>query len=296
MATIHWLTPDFLSRLEALELSVRWVRAGTRLGGRFPVSRRGASIEFADYAPYYPGDDIRAIDWNLYARLDRLFVKTYKEEIELSVDIIVDATSSMGLPMEEKFERAKQVAVSLGYVGLSAQHQVRLDWIAAGPPAPSPWFRRRSDLARMVQQAEAARLGSGQIEFARWMERAVVTLGMRGGQAILITDAMVPPADLFRALHVLMIRNLEVKVIQLLTPQELHPARLFRGGLLVDVETGATHQLAYSASELEQAVAQHNELVVRFCKRHGILFARHVLDEPLDAFIIKTLPARGFLE
>jgi uncharacterized protein (DUF58 family) len=296
MASTQWLTPDFLSRLEALQLSVRWVRAGTRLGGQFPINRRGASIEFADYAPYYPGDDIRAIDWNLYARLDRLFVKTYKEEIKLAVDIIVDATSSMGLPTEEKFERAKRIAVSLGYVGLGERHQVRLDWITSGPIVSRPWCRQRSDLARMAQQAEAARLGSGQIAFADWMQRAAITLGMRGGQAILITDAMVPPADLFRALHVLMIRNLEVKVIQILTPQELHPARLFRGGLLVDVETGATHQLAYSASELDRAVAQHNELVVRFCKRHGILFARHVLDEPLDAFIIKTLPARGFLE
>src|SRR3989338_8070956 len=92
----EWLTPQLINRLEALELSVKWVRAGTSLGGRVPINRRGSSIEFADYAPYYPGDDIRAIDWSLYARLERLFVKTYKEEIELTVEVLVDATSSMG--------------------------------------------------------------------------------------------------------------------------------------------------------------------------------------------------------
>jgi uncharacterized DUF497 family protein len=96
---------------------------------------------------------------------------------------------------------------------------------------------------------------------------------MRGGQAILITDGFMPPADFFSALHVLMQRNLEIKVLQVLTSQELHPARLFRGGLLVDSETGATHQLAYSPAELDRAVAAHNEQLVRFCKLHGIAFA-----------------------
>ncbi|MGH2669327.1 MAG: DUF58 domain-containing protein, partial [bacterium] len=118
-AATAWLTPAFISRLEALQISVKWVRAGNQLGGRFPINRRGSSVEFADYAAYCAGDDIRAIDWNLYARLDRLFVKTYKEEIVLSVELLVDATPSMGLPSPEKFERAKRLAVSLGYVGLA---------------------------------------------------------------------------------------------------------------------------------------------------------------------------------
>ena len=281
--------------MSALERSVRWVRAGTRLGGRFPINRRGSSVEFADYAPYYAGDDIRAIDWNLYARLDRLFVKTYKEEIELTVELLVDATSSMGLPTAEKFTRANQLAVCLGYVGLTGRHHVRLSWLKPGRPAATPWFHNRSDLLRMADAAEAARHG-GQIAYADWMARAAAALRIRGGQGILITDGMVPPADFFKALHTLMVRNLEVKVIQVLTAQELHPAKMLRGGLLVDSETGRTHQLAYSAAELDRAMSDHNEQLVRFCKRHGIPFARHLLDEPLESFVMKTLPVRGFLE
>ena len=201
----------------------------------------------------------------------------------------------MGLPIPEKFLRANQLAVSLGYVGLSGRHHVRLSWLKPGPLAATPWFHQRSDLLPMAEQAEAASLG-GPIAYADWMARAVATLRIRGGQAILITDGMVRSADFFRALHALMVRNLELKVIQILTPQELHPAKLMRGGLLVDVETGSTHQLAYSAAELDRAVAEHNEQLVPFCKRHGIPFARHVLDEPLELFVRKTLPVRGFLE
>ena len=295
MPTTSWLTPQFISRLEALQLSVRWVRAGNKVGGRFPINRRGSSVEFADYAAYCAGDDIRAIDWNLYARLDRLFVKTYKEEIELTVDLMVDATASMGLPTPEKFERAKQLAMSLGYVGLTGGHHIRLSWLKPGRLVASPWFHQRSDLVDIIRFADAARL-EGQVVLDEWLRRAAIALRMHGGQAIFITDGMVRPADFFRALHVLMVRNLEIKVIQVISPEELHPAKLFRTGLLIDVESGQTHQLAYSPTELDRAVAEHNELLMRFCKRHGIPFAQCRLDEPLESFITKTLPVRGFLE
>jgi hypothetical protein len=300
-----WLTPAFIARLEALELSVRWVRAGNRLGGRFPVNRRGSSVEFADYAPYAAGDDIRAIDWKLYARLDRLFVKTYKEEIALAVEVMVDATPSMALPSPAKFERATQIAVSLGYIGLADGHHVRLSFIHGGPAAGAsegnarvdagPWYHRRNDLFRLAEQAAGGRAGL-HVPLAEWMERAAIALRVHGGQAIVITDGMTRPADFFRSLHVLMVRNLEVKVIQVLTPQELHPGKLMRGGMLVDAETGRTHELAYSPAELERAMADHNETLVRFCKRHGIPFARCLVDEPLDTFITKILPVHGFLE
>lgn len=294
MPTTSWLTPTFISHLEALQLSIKWVRAGNKLGGRFSINRRGSSVEFADYTPYCAGDDIRTIDWNLYARLDRLFVKTYKEEIALSVELIIDATASMGLPTTEKFERAKQLAISLGYVGLTGRHHVRISWVKSGRIVATPWFHRRHDLFRMAEQVEGGRL-EGQIELSEWMQRAAITLRMHGGQVILLTDGMVRPADFFRALHVLMMRNCEIKVIQILTPQELHPTKLFRGGTLVDVETGRTHQLAYGAAELDRAMAEHNELLAQFCKRHGIAFAQHQLDESLESFVTKILPVRGFL-
>ncbi|MBI4354068.1 MAG: DUF58 domain-containing protein, partial [Candidatus Omnitrophica bacterium] len=86
------LDPALRLRLDALRLAARRIQWGSRLGGRFAINRRGSSVEFADYAQYTPGDDIRTIDWNLYARLDRLFVKLFKEEIELSVEIVVDAS------------------------------------------------------------------------------------------------------------------------------------------------------------------------------------------------------------
>jgi uncharacterized protein (DUF58 family) len=290
-----WLTPDFINKLETLELATRWVRAGSRVGGRFAVNRRGSSVEFADYSPYSAGDDIRSIDWNLYARLDRLYVKTYKEEIELSVELLIDATASMGLPAAEKFARATQLAISLGYVALADHHYVRLSWVQPGPVQASPWFHHRRDLWTMVGYTGRAAV-AGHTAFTDWMRRAAAALRMRGGQAIVLTDGMHRPADFFRAMHTLLVRNMEVKVVQVLTPQELHPARLLRTGVVIDAETGAAHQLAYQPQELERAVMDHNEQLVRFCKRHGILFAQHRVDEPLESFVTHTLPDHGFLQ
>jgi hypothetical protein len=289
-----WLTPQYLSRLEALELSVKWVKAGRSLGGRYPINRRGSSIEFADYAPYAPGDDIRAIDWNLYARLDRLFIKTYKEEITLAVEFLVDATASMGLPGMDKFVRASRLAVSLGYIALSDRHRVRLSWLRPGALAASPLFFQRGDLWRMNEAAERVTPG-GQVAWPDWMRRAATTLRWHGGQAIVISDGMVRPAELFRALHLLTLRHMEVKFIQVITPQELHPSAVVRGGRVVDAETGAAQQLGYPAAVLDRAMHEHNELLARFCLRRGIFFAQHRTDQPLEAFITKTLPGRGLL-
>jgi uncharacterized protein (DUF58 family) len=295
MSIAAWLTPQLINRLEALELSVRWVRAGAKLGGRFAINRRGSSMEFADYAAYTPGDDIRAIDWNLYARLDRLYVKTYKEEIQLAVELIVDATASMGWPGPEKFEAARRLAVSLAYVALADAHQVRLSWIAPGTPSASPWFQQRRDVFRLAAQADAEKLGGG-VSPSEWVRRASGALRWHGGQAIVITDGMSRPAELFRALHLLNIRNMEVKLIQVISPQELRPGAAFRAGTVVDAETGQSQQLGYSPAELERAVADHNAVIMRFCKQRGIPFAQYRLGTPLEPFITRTLPARGFLQ
>ena len=295
MPVLNLPDPALLARLEALRLSVRQVRWGARLGGRFVVSRRGSSIEFADYLPYSPGDDIRSIDWKLYARLDRLFVKTYKEEVELTVELIVDATASMGLPTPQKFQRACELALCLASVAFAGRHHVRASWIAPGWPSATPWFTHRADLTRLAEWMSRPE-PAGAVTMRSWMQQTIPALRIRGGQALLISDWMCPPADAFEALHLLRRKHVEVKVIQVLSPQELEPARLFRGGVLIDSETGLTHELAYSASELTQAVLEHNERLARFCKRHGMPFAQARADEPLEEFVLKTLPSRGFLE
>jgi hypothetical protein len=162
-------------------------------------------------------------------------------------------------------------------------------------PRATPWCTRRAQVTRLTEWAGRI-TPRGSVSLAEWVRKAQASLRMHGGQAIILTDGMTAPAELFKALNGLMLQRMELKLVQVLTPQELHPARLFRGGVLVDSESGQTHELAYGADELERAVLAHNEQLFRFCTRHGIVFAQHRTDEPLETAVLKTLPARGFLE
>src|SRR3989442_6317187 len=111
------LTPELLRRLEQFQLLARR-RAKSSLKGERRSKARGQSVEFADYRNYVSGDDFRYLDWNLYGRLDRLFLKLYEEERELPVTVFLDASESMTFGEPRKFDFARQVAAAVGYVAL----------------------------------------------------------------------------------------------------------------------------------------------------------------------------------
>src|SRR5438874_4034846 len=117
------LTPELLRRLEQFQLLAQR-RAKSSLKGERRSKARGQSVEFADYRNYVQGDDFRYLDWNLYGRLDRLFLKLYEEERELPVRIFLDASESMTFGEPRKFDFARQVAAAIGYVALSGFDRV----------------------------------------------------------------------------------------------------------------------------------------------------------------------------
>src|SRR3954468_21069164 len=110
------LDPKFLARLEQLELVSRKIFMG-RMKGERRSKRKGQSVEFADFRQYVVGDDLRFLDWNLFARLDRLFLRLFMEEEDLHVSILVDHSLSMDFRSPTKLHYAKQVAAALGFVG-----------------------------------------------------------------------------------------------------------------------------------------------------------------------------------
>src|SRR5438552_12698169 len=117
------LTPELLRRLEQFQL-LATRRAKSTSRGERRSRARGQSVEFADHRSYVPGDDFRYLDWNLYGRLDRLFLKLYEEERELPVRIFLDASESMTFGEPRKFDFARQVAAAVGYVALSGFDRV----------------------------------------------------------------------------------------------------------------------------------------------------------------------------
>ena len=125
------LDPAFMARLDQLDLLSRKLLAGKMKGER-RSKRRGQSVEFADYRNYVIGDDLRFIDWNIYARLDRLFLKLFMEEEDLSLYILVDVSKSCDYGNPNKAMYMKQVAAAMGYIGLVNYNRVNIVGMADG--------------------------------------------------------------------------------------------------------------------------------------------------------------------
>ncbi len=152
------LPPDLMAQLERLELVTRKVFRG-RMKGERRSKRKGQSVEFADFRAYAPGDDLRSLDWNLYARLDRLIVKLFLEEEDLHFYVLVDASRSMDFGEPTKLEYAKQLAAALGFIGLVRTDRVRIETLSQSLREHGPVLRGRKSVWRMLDYLQWHRAG-----------------------------------------------------------------------------------------------------------------------------------------
>jgi len=147
------LSPELLGRLERLELVSRKIFRG-RMKGERRSPRRGQSVEFADFRDYVPGDDLRFVDWNTYARLERLFLKLFLEEEDLHFYALIDASESMNFGEPTKLRYAVKLAAALGFIGLVRGDRVKIETLGQPARRPSPVFRGRRSLWRMLDYLE----------------------------------------------------------------------------------------------------------------------------------------------
>src|SRR5256886_3115508 len=143
------LDPTFMAGLDQRDVMSRKLLAGKMKGER-RSKRRGQSVEFADYRNYVVGDDLRFIDWNVYARLDRLFLKLFMEEEDLSLYILVDVSKSCDFGNPNKALYMKRVAAALGYIGLVNYNRVNIVAMSSGIVAETGPLRGRRRVAQMI--------------------------------------------------------------------------------------------------------------------------------------------------
>ena len=147
------LDPEFLHKLEQLELVSRKIFVG-RMKGERKSKRRGSSVEFAEHRNYTVGDDLRHIDWNVYGRLDKLFLKLFLEEEDLHVYTLLDTSLSMDFGTPTKLRYGKQVAAALAFIGLVNHDRVLLDTFSTRLDQGLHGIRGRSQMWRVVQYLE----------------------------------------------------------------------------------------------------------------------------------------------
>lgn len=290
------LDASLLARLNGVDVASRKVFAG-KLKGERRSKRRGQSIEFADHRHYVVGDDLRHIDWNLYGRLDRLFLKLFLEEEDLSLHIVLDASASHDCGEPSKFLFMQKLAAALAYIGLVNLNRVALTAVGGASGETLSTIRdmrgrrRFQDAVRWICSVEPG----GDAPFTEAAKRIALT--RRGkGVMVLLSDFFIKEGY-ETALRLLVGRGYDLFAIQVLSPQEIDPT--LGGDLrLKDIEDGDTAEVTISAPLLKryrENLAAYREQLHAFCARRDITQMTVRSDTPIDTLVLEYLRKRGLL-
>ncbi|HEX3998426.1 MAG TPA: DUF58 domain-containing protein [Pirellulales bacterium] len=288
------LTPELLVQLERLELISRKIFRG-RMKGERRSTRKGQSVEFADFRGYVPGDDLRFIDWNTYARLDRLFLKMFLEEEDLHFFALIDASASMDFGHPTKLQYAKQLAAALGFIGLARADRVRIETLGQSVRHPGPALRGRQSLRRMIDWLDSISCGE-KISLADGVKNFCIRNSGKG-ILVLITDLM-DKQGYETALRYLLAQQMDVYVIQTLSVEEIEPE--ITGDLrLVDCEDGDEADITVSAplmARYKKTVEAFVDGARTFCNRRGMSYLLARNDVPVDQMVLGYLRRRGLVK
>ena len=282
------LTDVFLSRLDALQLTMRG-RAQGGAGGSRRSRQTGSSAEFSDYREYIPGDDIRRLDWNAFARFDRLFLKLFMEEQESQVTILLDASSSM----EAKWKSARAAAEAVGYLALTGGDRLCLQCLKDGRAVRAPMLSGRSAFPRLTGFLDNCVPDGKEDSLTAAVKRAE---GLKKGLCFLITDGYTEDA-LKETLDYLRYMRQETAVIQVLSGGELRPD--LEGALkLIDSESGEEIDLIADRSALDaygDALAAFLKEVQGNCASREATYLLLDDDKPFEECFIPLLSKGGVI-
>lgn len=284
-----------LRKLEQLTLVADRVRVGAMKGDR-RSTKRGTSIEFADYRNYARGDDLRRLDWNVYARLERPFIKLLEEEEDLAVHLLVDASASMDWPNEAEDENNKlhyalMLAGALGHIGLASGDLVNVTLLRSTGNQQWGPFRGRQNTLRLLQFLEAGKAAG--ITDLNLALRDYALRGRRPGLLFILSD-LLSPSGYRDGLNALQSRGHEVGLIHILSTDEVDPP-LAGDVKLLDVETGQDAEITLDSSTLSlyrRRLQEWQQEMAEYCAGRGVHYIPVVTDLPWERLVMQTLRAR----
>lgn len=294
-----YLNDEFFSRLETLAFNLRSDLAGF-FGGKHLVNRYGQTVEFADYREYMLGDDIRRIDWNLYSRFEKFFIKLFTDERQMHVQIFLDCSASMGKDMPQKSAYATAVAAAIGFLAVHNTDKVSfhlmrgnrcesLDGVLVGKRS---FFNAVRELEN-IEFDGAADIG------------AAVTscnTGTGEGLSVIISDFFTD-SDWHKAVDYLTFKRRQVLLIQVITPDEIEPTYSGRVHLMdleaedledlknMKLRINSNMQLAYKEA-LEDIISTCKT----FCHSRDAEFITVSTDKPIEKTLFSELMKVGITE
>jgi len=287
------LDPTFMARLDQLDVISRKMLIGKMKGER-RSKRRGQSVEFADYRNYVVGDDLRFIDWNVYARLDRLFLKLFLEEEDLALYVLLDVSKSCDYGNPNKSLYIRQVAAALGYIGLVNYNRVSLVAMADGVVAETGSMRGRRRVAQMIdflQKLEPA----GPSHFTESCRRFALQHRQKG-VCVVLSDFFIKEG-FETGLRYVAGGKYDLFCVQVLSPQEIDPD--LQGDLkLRDIEDDDMAEVSITQPLIKQYKSNLNAYCLalkEFLTRRGGTYLFSSTAVPFDALVLNYLRERGLL-
>jgi len=287
------LAPHILRTLDALSLRTRRAVQGLRQGSHRSI-RRGHGVEFAEYRKYELGDNPRYIDWNLYGRSDKVYIKRYLEEENVSVFVVIDGSNSLVHPdLKIKWDFAKTLASYIGYIALSAQDPVTIASLGHGSSPAFLGGRAFSRIPQFLSSLEPRFENSAGAVHLPTEARRLASRMSFPGICILISDFLYAPTEVSEILAAFRSRNMEVHAVQVLSPFDIDPSKETGGeATLTDSETGEELPLSLdtrSISTYQQRMLNHVSTVRSHCLSHQVQFTSHIAKDPLSETCIKAL-------
>ncbi len=293
------LNDEFFSRLETLTLELR-ANLGGFFGGKHLVRTYGQTVEFADYREYMLGDDIRRIDWNLYSRFEKFFLKLFTDERQMHTQIFIDCSASMGKDMPEKASYTVGVAAALGYLSVHNMDKVSFKLMKGNKTEDmfGTIVGKRSffDAISNLEELEF----DGETDIYKAIT-SCPNIGSNDGLAVIISDFFTD-SDWKKAIDYLCYKKKQVILIQIMTPEEIDPSYSGRVNLIdteaegmedpknMRIRISRANQLAY-----EEALNHMHAELQSFCASRGADFVSVSTDEPLEKMLFKELLKVGIM-
>ena len=286
-----------LRKLEQLTLVAERIRVGVMKGER-RSTKRGTSIEFADYRNYVKGDDLRRLDWNVYARLERPFIKLLEEEEDLAVHLLIDASASMDWPDEEasnKLQYALRLAGALGHIGLTTGDLVTVTLLNSQNDQRWGPYRGQQNSLRLLQFLE-----NGRATGITDLNLSLGNYALRGGRPglLFILSDFLSPNGYQAGLKALQARGYEIGLIHILSLDEMEPP--VTGDLkLVDIETGKDAEITLDVTTLNlyrQRLREWQNELAAYCANRNLHYIPLTTDLPWEKLVMQTLRIKGIIK
>jgi len=283
----------FLSKLEQLYLLSKKLFRGEHRAER-KSRQTGSSLEFADYRNYTPGDDLRSIDWNIYGRLDRLFIKLFEQEQDLHIYFLIDASGSMrwqpeNAPHLSKFDQARKIAASLAYIGLANLDRINIHYFGANLIGDMGLSRGKSQFHKVLEFLRRSPEAEGATALLPSLRTFAARMKRRG--LVFVISDFFDPAGYEEGLGILRYNNFDLHLIQVLEPSEINPTQT--GDLrLIEAESGAAYEVTANEPLLRQYRAEVTRFLTglnTFCTERGIGYAQALTDIPFEDLVLRVL-------